>query len=306
MSAPRQIPIVCPGHTRPLAELQFLPHPSTGPLLISACHDRTPMLRSGSTGDWIGSFVGHKGAVWSAKMDKEANLAATASGDFSARLWDAINGNHLATFQHKHIVKTVQFSPDSTLLATGGHEGLLRVFDLNQFKVDKAAHSIPLKAKANITKCCWGVAPALENLVTVSDSTGLISSFDIRTQKVAHTMKVDAGIMDMELCEDDRNKLVVSAGKKVSFFDMSSFQLLKSVDVAISFNEEGGTSLHPDGTKFVTGGSDLWVRVYDYNSGECLETNKGHHGPIRCVRYAPGGASYATGSEDGTIRLWRS
>ncbi|GMH72327.1 hypothetical protein TL16_g05889 [Triparma laevis f. inornata] len=119
-------------------------------------------------------------------------------------------------------------------------------------------------------------------------------------------MKVDAGIMDMELCEDTRNKLVVSAGKKVSFFDMSSFELLKSVDVPISFREEGGSSLHPDGSKFVTGGSDLWVRVYDYNSGECLETNKGHHGPIRCVRYAPGGESYATGSEDGTIRLWRS
>ena len=111
--------------------------------------------------------------------------------------------------QHKHIVKTVQFSPDSTLLATGGHEGLLRVFDLNQFKVDKAAHSIPLKAKANITKCCWGSAPALENLVTVSDSTGLISSFDIRTQKVAHTMKVDAGIMDMEVrvCEERSDEL---------------------------------------------------------------------------------------------------
>jgi hypothetical protein len=37
----RQIPIVCPGHTRPLAELQFI-HVSgeNRTLLISACHGK--------------------------------------------------------------------------------------------------------------------------------------------------------------------------------------------------------------------------------------------------------------------------
>ena len=54
----------------------------------------------------------------------------------------------------------------------------------------------------------------------------------------------------------------------------------------------------------VQGGSDLWLREYDYSSGEVLRTFKGHHGPIRCVRYHPSGNVGASGSEDGTIRLW--
>ena len=85
------------------------------------------------------------------------------------------------------------------------------------------------------------------------------------------------------------------------------------------------------GNKFIAGGEDMWIHVFDFHTGEELSLwipvlslsiffyflsfidliyfsvcNKGHHGPVHCVRFAPGGESYASGSEDGTIRIWQT
>ena len=58
--------------------------------------------------------------MWSCVLNSTAMLAATASADFSAKLWDAITGNELHTLQHSHIVRACQFAEQSPKLITGG------------------------------------------------------------------------------------------------------------------------------------------------------------------------------------------
>ena len=50
----------------------------------------------------------------------------------------------------------------------------------------------------------------------------------------------------------------------------------------------------------------MWVRLHDMEDARELECNKGHHGPVHTIRFGPQGKEYATGSEDGTIRIWQT
>lgn len=53
-----------------------------------------------------------------------------------------MSGDELHSFQHNHIVKSVDFSADSSLFVTGSNEKLLRIFDLNKPEAGVCSESL--------------------------------------------------------------------------------------------------------------------------------------------------------------------
>lgn len=292
--------------------------------MISACKDNNPMLRDGLTGDWIGTFIGHKGAVWSARLSTDATLAATGSADFSAKVWDTFTGETLYTLQHNHIVRAVAFPPQEKpqILATGGMEKKLRVFDLSAASngtttingangVTTGNDTAPFheigqgEHQGAIKSIIWARDP---NIIITAADDKKIRWYDLRTSASIASHDLDAMPTSCELNSglggNADGTISVAAGKNVYFFDGGRpGQLIKQIRTE---REVASVALNGESRRFVTGSpSDTWVHVWDYDSAQGLETGKGHHGPVWTTCFSPDGKMYATGSEDGTVKLWK-
>ena len=300
----RQIPIVCPGHSRAIVELQFSPETVDGVFLLSACLDKQPMLRNGSTGDWIGTFEGHNGAVWAAHMDPTAHRVVTGSADMSAKVWDAITGDELHAFDHPSVVKAARISKDAKRMMTGGFDKVLRLFDLER---PDAAPTTLEGCSSRITKAEYLGADEM-TVVTGEDEGKELKVWDLRSGSVVNSMATVDAVVNMEVshaaAEGASPYITVAAGNSVQFWDTGNFELVKKVEVG-DFGLQAA-SLHPGRAKFVCGGLDMAVRVFDFGSGALVEEHRGHHGPMFSARYAPSGETYATGADDATVRIWQT
>ncbi|SAM82577.1 related to UNR-interacting protein STRAP (serine-threonine kinase receptor-associated protein) [Ustilago bromivora] len=306
----KSVPLTCSGHTRPVVHLEFSDLQDDGTYsLLSSCKDGNPMLRDW-LGDWVGTFLGHKGAVWCGKLSGgDASIAVTGSADFSAKVWDTFTGDCLHTFPHNHIVRTVAINGEGKRVVTAGHEKKLRLFDLNRPDAEAQLFSIGeggLAHEGVIKSSVWHRGPAGESTVVSAGEDKVIRWWDTRTLSKTHEMSFSDPITSMERSSGILGELLtVTSGKEVYFIDALTREMRKKHTLQVPVSS---ASLHPTlADRFVAGSSgDGWVRIFDFESGKERELHKGHHGPAHAVSYSPDGELAASGSEDGTIRLWQT
>jgi len=296
------MPLTCSGHTRPVVHLSFSELQSDNTyVLVSSCKDGSPMLRDW-TGDWIGTFIGHKGAVWSTKVSPDTSRAATASADFTAKFWDTYTGNLLHSFPHNHIVRSVALARTAQHMLTGGQEKKIRLFDLNRpdaepvfiGKSGETPHEGVIKSVIWVGD--WGGVSGGDD--------GFIKWWDLRSGELTHTLDLGSPITSLELSASS-SILTATAGKTICLtpYARGGAPMHK---LSLSYSPSSA-SLHPFlRDRFVTGSvDDPWVRIHSLDGTE-KEVLKGHHGPVHGVEFSPDGEMYASGSEDGTIRLWQT
>jgi serine-threonine kinase receptor-associated protein len=210
----RQVPLTCPGHTRPVVHVHFSDVDKDGKSkFISASKDGKPMLHHGDTGDWIGTFDGHKGAVWGCCLNTDATRAATGAADFTAKLWNALTGVELISLPHKHIVKCVDFSHDTINLLTGCNDKSIRLFHLGE---PNKSPSVTFEGHSDSIKCIsWSGDP---NLFVSSEETPSIKLWDIRTKSFIKDMEMPGDVNNIEISKDQAT-LTISHTNGVTFMD---------------------------------------------------------------------------------------
>ncbi|XWS26939.1 hypothetical protein CRYUN_Cryun26dG0073200 [Craigia yunnanensis] len=263
------VPLVCHGHSRSVVDLFYSPvTPDAFFSLVSAktvalhrtmrgMHfvegyfdidhmlikmglylsgsDSSPMLRNGETGDWIGTFEGHQGAVWSVCLDTNALSAASGSTDFTAY--------------------------DTHLLLTGGVEKVLCIYDLNH--PDAPPREVD-KSPGLVRTVVWMHSD--QTILSSCTDMGGVRLWDVRSGKIVQTLP--SSVTSAEVSQDGRYITTVD-GSTVKVWDASHFGLVKSYNMPCTVES---ASLEPKyGNKFIAGGEDMWVHVFDFHTGDEID-----------------------------------
>ena len=197
--------------------------------------------------------------VWSCVLNKPAMLAATASADFSCKLWNAISGQELQSWVHGHIVRSAHFSTTTGKLATACHDKCLRVFDTGSL----TAEPFVVAGLADAVRSAKFLRNDTSLLVSYASRAGL-DVIDVRTGKVAQSLATAAPVTSIDIAHDGAT-VTTAAGVEVGVYDGESMRQLHRVE---ALQQVESASLHAAKGQLVVGGRDMWAYMLDFPSGK--------------------------------------
>jgi len=197
--------------------------------------------------------------------------ASFVGGNFTGACMDGVQFGQLPPLRFEDPITDCTFSPNGQWLAVGDTEGYVSM-------VETATKCVVAKLKY------WFLKISGENLrVNCSQVRSLAFSPDSKFLAVGHS---DGCI---RLWEHSSQKLI----QRVDSDFMGSASCIESVVFSL------------DGSRLACGGSDKIIRLWrliDGKTSSCKELY-GHLGQITSLAFSPNGKIFASGSEDGTIRL---
>jgi len=311
-------PILLKGHERPLTKVKYN---REGDLLFTCAKDHKPNVWFADNGERLGTFNGHSGTVWECDVDFNSKRLLTGSSDCTAKLWDVKTGKELYTFNHKAGIRSVGFSHgESMILAvqdnTFSSQPTIYIYnlaeDLAEQDSEPVRELIPADSTSKMNVALWGNFN--QTIISAGDD-GYLRLWDVETGKeIQKVQEHKKPINDMQFSKDHTMLITASSDQSAKLFDVKTMKLLKTYKTDRPLNSAAVSPVMPH---IILGGGQeaMNVTVTSSKAGhfevdfyhivfqEYLGSVKGHFGPVNTLAFNPDGKSYASGSEDGYIRL---
>ncbi|KAG8795782.1 hypothetical protein FRC12_009789 [Ceratobasidium sp. 428] len=219
---------------------------------------------------------------------------------FRVELWDIPSGEILWPFDWRHddFVRSVAYSPDGRMIASGSDDMTIRVWDTTT----GVAAIEPLEghkdAISSVTFSHDG------RLIISGSSDKTIRLWDVRTGRSAATpIDVGAYVMSVAVSPDGSKIVGGGEGGTMKMYDAAAGTMLcKHTGHTDNVNS---VAFSPDGRCIASGSDDMTIRIWDAATSSSIgDPLQGHTGWIRSVVFSPDSRYIASGSDDKTIRIW--
>ena len=239
----------------------------------------------------------HGGAIYVAAFSLDGKLIVTASVDHSARVWEAVSGQLLATLTgHAGPVNDAAFSPDGKRVVTASDDGTARVWDA------VTGHLLATLTGPNVEVRKAVFSPDGTRILTIgADNAARV--WDAETGQIRATLSGHTRVVyDAAFSPDGKRIVTASQDSTARVWDAETG--LSRATLSGHTRVVDKAAFSPDGKRIVTASWDETARVWDAETGHLVETLTGHGGALYDAAFSPDGKHIATASADRTARVW--
>jgi WD40 repeat protein/serine/threonine protein kinase len=241
------------------------------------------------------AFVGHTAEVYDVKFSPDDRYVLTGSEDGTARLWDAVTGQLIRTFDVGGAVYAVDFSPDGEFILTGSEDHAVRLWETASGQQLRTFTGHEGGVDSSV------FSPDGTYILTRSTEDGTARLWEVSSGNQIRIVARD-GTRGVAFSPDGSSLLVSDVGNDVTLTETSTGRRLATL--RSNGNAIYALAFSPDGKYILTGSVDNSATLWETAAAQEVYTLRGHSSSVRAVAFSPDGKSIVTGSSDYTLRLW--